>query len=794
MMPHVKKRLKFLVLGLFIVFLASSATVLGLLYGSLPPVKGEYRVLDLNARVEIHFDALQRPYVKAQTLEDALFAEGWLHASHRLWQMELFRRAAKGRLADLLGPSMLNTDKELWRMGVPRLARELETNASPRMQRYVMRYVAGVNAAIARASIPPPEFLLMRWCPELWTAGDVYALGALMALQSANNATNELLRFALIKELGMERAELFLPDDGTLSEFPYVMPTQDKNHAARTVQVLKQRSVLETLENVLLPRFAFGSNGWVVSPKRSKSGNALFAFDSHDELGVPNLFYEVHLFFGENRQIRGWSVAGLPGVINGYNERIAWGFTNIGDTQDLFIETRSESDPMQFKDGDHWYSAAVETVEIPVRGRKVPEKFEIIHTRNGPLIAEDPPLALRWTVQELQGKSIEGMLAFNLARNWEEFNAALDDFPAPALNATYADIDGNIGFRTAGHIPLRGKGEGLFPLPGDDSASRWQGIVPPAQMPRELNPETGFLAAANARVNASGDGPLISADNAPGYRIRRIQSVLSGWDDFGPEDMQALQMDWYDQQAALLLPESLPILAKADLMPLERQAYESLVAWQQDFMALPERSSPLIFQAWYRQLAKAVFEGAMSKDLFEQLYKNNYPLNHALDRLLLREPDSLWWRGERDTIVTSAFKNAIEEIATFQGRVFEQWRLDHMHHVQLKHELGKAVPLLARLFNTQAAPWGGAATTVGRARYRYDRAYDVTSAATVRVVGEMKSPAPEMRAVIPGGQSGHPLSPHYCDQFHPWLEGQLLPIAAGPQAVSGTVLTLLPKN
>ncbi len=791
---RLKKGLKWLALGTFMAVAASCAAALALAYGSLPPLKGEYRVACLNGRVEIRFDARQRPYVQAQTLEDALFAEGWLHGTHRLWQMELFRRAAKGRLAELLGPSMLDTDKELWRMGIPQLGCNLEAKASSQMQRYVAHYVSGVNAAITRAAAPPPEFLLLRWRPEPWTARDVHSLAALMALQSANNAKNELLRFAIFEELGMERAALFLPDDGNLPEFPYVMPRRNENHAASAIRALKERSVLDPLEKAFMPRFAFGSNAWAVAPKRSKSGNALFAFDSHDELGLPNLFYEVHLFFGENRQISGWSVAGLPGVVNGYNERIAWGFTNIGDTQDLFIETRSERNPLQFKDGDEWYFAEVEIVEIPVRGREDPESFEIVHTRNGPLIADNPPLALRWTVQDLNEMSMEGLLSFNLARNWEEFTKALDSFPAPTLNAIYADVDGNIGFRTAGQLPLRGQGEGLFPLPGDDPANRWQGIVPPAQLPQRQNPESGFLAAANARVNAAGEGPLVSADNAPGYRIRRIQSVLSSREDHAPEDMQALQMDWRDQQAALLLPTLLATLAKADLTALEQRARKSLDAWQQDFLALPERSAPLIFQAWYRHIAKAVFKGAMSEDLFAQLYKNNYPLNHALDRLLLREPDSAWWRGERDAIAILAFKEAVEEIRAAQGDAFEHWRLDRMHRVELKHELGKAAAALAPLFNAPSAPWGGAATTVGRARYRYDRAYDVTSAATLRVVGEMKPSGPEMRAVIPGGQSGHPLSPCCHDQFQSWLAGDLLPIAAGPQDVPGPTLTLLPEN
>ena len=248
-----------------------------------------------------------------------------------------------------------------------------------------------------------------------------------------------------------------------------------------------------------MPSFAFGSNGWVVAPSKSKTGNALFAFDSHDAFGLPNLFYEVHLFFAGDQQLRGWSVAGLPGVINGYNERVAWGFTNIGDTQDLFLETRSETDPLQFKDGDQWYTARTETVKIPVSGREQDEDLTITHTINGPLISENPPISLSWSVQHLDGKGIDCILKFNRAMSCDEYARALDDFAAPSLNATFADIDGNIGFRTAGLIPIRGAGNGLIPSDGADPANRWQGFVPPQALPTAVNPEAGYLAAANAR-------------------------------------------------------------------------------------------------------------------------------------------------------------------------------------------------------------------------------------------------------------------------------------------------------
>lgn len=764
-----------------------------LLQRTVAPVSGTHPVTGLEAPAAIHFDAFERPFVRAETLEDALFAQGWLHASHRLWQMDLFRRAGKGRLAELLGEGMLGSDRELWRMGVPQLAGRLAANTAPKTHALFEAYVAGVNAALGARTSSPPEYWLVRARPEPWSTDDVYALGALMAYQTANNADQELLRMALFAALDRAHAEIFLPDDGARTETPFVVPPRTFGGPAGLTALLERRALVNPADQPLFPSFALGSNGWAVAPERTRNGYALFAFDSHDALALPNLFYEVHLFFGEERQLRGWSVAGLPGVINGFNEHVAWAFTNIGDSQDLFVETRDPEDPLRFRDGDAWYTAETETVEIPVSGRTAPETLTIVHTRNGPLLSEDPPIALRWTVHDLQGLGMDSLFGFNFARNWDEFNAAMDAFPAPALAATYADVSGNIGFRTAGLLPIRGRGEGLLPLAGDDPAARWQGYLDPSEHPRLFNPPSGFVAAANARVNAAGDGPLISADNAPGYRIRRIQAVLEAGTAFTVEDMRALQMDWHDGQAALLLAAMRAALDPGALAPLERQAHDALAAWEDDPVAAPSAAAPIVFQAWYRALAHAVFKPEMPENVFAQLLRHAYPLNHALDRLILREPDHVWWRGERDALLARAFRDAVAEIRAEQGGDFAAWRLDRMHRVRLEHELAQAVPALGRFFNDAPAPWGGGNATVGRARYRYDRAYDVRGAATVRFAGEMRE-TPNMASVMPGGQSGHPWSRHYADQTRHWLEGGLLPIAATPESAGGPVQRLLPRE
>jgi penicillin amidase len=794
--------------ALIIIVLCTLAMLYALLYQSQAPTEGRVVAAGLKHEIDIHFDAYQRPFVQAQNLEDAVYAQGYLHASHRLWQMETLRRAGKGRLAELLGEDALATDIELWRLGIPGIANTLEQNASPRFTALADAYVKGVNAAIRQFRVLPPEFLLLQQQVEPWTASDIYAIGAMTAYQSAGNLKNELLRLALLGTIDPAQFSVFVDDNSERDDYPFVLPEPhtsagavttashaDRVPAADTLSVLERLDATDANQNPYIPRLSFGSNGWVVAPQKSATGKALSALDSHAALGLPNLYYELHLFFGQGRQLRGWSVPGLPGVINGFNEHMAWGFTNIGDTQDLFLERICDDSGRSYRDGDICRPAVVETIEIPVRGRDQPERLQLLHSHNGPMISEEPPISLAWTAHQIGDRGLDALLELNLARSPDQITAALDHWAAPSLNATWADIDGNIGFRSAGLLPLRGAGEGLFPLRGDNPAYRWQGFVAAKDMPQQRNPDSGYLAAANARVNPGASYPLLSADNASPYRMQRLRDVLGQDREFSVDDMRALQLDWHDGQAQQLLPHLLPFLDRQPLSLAAVQALELLQAWQNEPLNNPESAAALIFQAWYPQIAHSVFESSLGTDLFQQLLKHGYLLNNALDTLILSSRHDDAWPEMRSmfkgAVLAEALENTVSELQATLGPEPREWRLDQLQSVQLEHELAKAIPDLALLFSAQPQPWGGSTATLGRARYSYQTPFRVSTAATVRAVAEMDG-VPKVASVIPGGQSGHPLSPHYKDQFAAWLQGKLLPIAASPAAAGADRLTLVP--
>lgn len=776
-MRRLIKRLSLLVVSLA---LLSVGFVYWILQASQLPHQQVLPAQGVREAVSIRFDDYARPYVNAATMADALYAEGLLHASERLWQMELLRLAGRADLHQLFGRDGLATDAELWRMGIPQLAGDLADNATPELLAWVQAYVRGVNAGLARYRVLPPELLLLNYQPAVWSVDDVFAVGALIAFQSGNNYTKELLRLSLRNQLSDADFALFLDDFSDRVDYPFVLPaaavTRPNIGLARGINVaepmLARAALLDPQQNPLLPRGAFGSNGWVVAPEKSSTGTALFAFDSHDALGLPNLFYEVHLFFEQGAQIRGWSVPGLPGVINGYNEAIAWGFTNIGDTQDLFVETPHPEQADTFLFDGEWVTARVETRTLLLADGSTVEQTRKL-TRHGPLISEGPPISLAWTGHQPGEKGLGALLAINRARDWSAFNRAADQLLAPTLNATYADVHGTIGFRTAGVLPVRGAGDGLYPQDGSNGVNAWRGWVPVSVMPRIENPAVGFLAAANARVNEINSEPLVSADNAAPYRMARLQSVLAADQRVSPEQMAALQMDWYDSQAAWLLPHLLPALS-----PAQNAWRQRLESWSHNPVATPDSVEALVFQQWYLCLAEAVFAQPLG-DNYGALMKQNYLLNQALDVLIASDRHAQWWRGQRAEKINQAFTQALSLIGHQLGSDIKRWRLDQMLRVQAPHELAKAVPALAWLFNPPASRWGGTPAAVGRAGYRYDRPFQVNHGATVRVVAELGEVF-TAASVMPGGQSGHPLSAHYDDQWSHWLAGNLLPISRHP--------------
>ena len=512
---------------------------------SLPQTEGEIRLPGLGAAAEVMRDRYGVPHIFAASLEDASFALGYVHAQDRLWQMEMSRRIAAGRVAELLGAGALETDRFLRTLGVRRSAEANLRVLDAETRRLLDSYAAGVNAFLASGPVLPVEFWLTGAQPEPWTPADSIGWVKMMAWDLGGNFRNELLRMSLARTLPLARIHQILPP------YPGEQPP--------VIADLKE--LYGTLERdaVQLAQFApdndgLGSNNWVVSGARSASGKPLLANDPHLGLTAPPVWYFAHISVPGTNVI-GSTLPGVPGIILGRNERIAWGFTNTGpDVQDLYIEKLDAAGGYLAPEGRRPFQVIEETIRV--KGA-APEKLRVRVSRHGPVIsdvlrtAQDAAprghvIAFAWTALAEDDRTMQAALKFARAREWQGFLAAARDFQSPQQNIVYADVEGNIGFVAAGRVPVRKPAndlKGLAPAPGWLEKYDWDGYLPFDQLPSSFNPASGALVTANHRITPPEYAHFISSDWQPPYRADRIQRLLDAAPRHTPQSFARIQAD-----------------------------------------------------------------------------------------------------------------------------------------------------------------------------------------------------------------------------------------------------------
>jgi penicillin G amidase len=763
-------RLKKIVLvgiGVFLIVVLIGAGVLYFtLRSSLARHSGTFAVGTADEITILH-DNRGVAYIKASTLQDLCFAQGYIHAQERLWQMEFHRWVVQGRLSEFLGEDFLERDRFLRALGLHRIAQRVVEKTSSHGRFILQNYVKGVNAFLEHAK-PTPEMLLTRVKVEPWSEADVAGTLSLMAYNLGTNWTEESLRLALKNTLPSELYNEILP--------PYVdwknpaIWTREQSAANINPETLLELLDFSDLTPVagMIPKL--GSNSWVINPTLYEGGSALLANDPHLNIGLPNIWFETCLEVDGEMKVYGWSIPGAPGVVIGHNDRLAWGMTNIGDTQDLFIEERHPDDPYRFKYESEWYTARIINEKIKVKGQDEPELIEIIITRNGPLISNAPALSLRWTAYEIETSTVDAIMGMNNARNWKDFRRALFDFTLPVQNIVYADIDGNIGFWTAGLVPIRKQGVGLEPSPGWSSEYGWEGFIPMEELPELFNPPQGYIATANYRVVDDKYPYPIMIDDASPYRMIRIVDVLGSDSTFNLEDMKSLQNDWYNSHAATWLFLWLKMLTdyESELNEVGKESLNLLKDWMANPVSSPYASAPAIYANWYLNLIEDVFKEQMGESLYGRFISSGYFACNALDYLMKKE-ESGWFNAGLDQILLNSYLRTIDELSELLGPDPGQWQWHNLQKISFDHVLGK-LTLLKGLLNRGPFPYGGDLETVGRARYLLHDPFNVYAAASLRFIAIME---PEIKsyAVIAGGQSGHFMSKHYDDQIDTWLKG-----------------------
>src|SRR6266496_3951582 len=586
----------------------------------LPRVKGELSLQGLHELVEVITDRYGVPHIYAQNEDDLFFAQGYVHAYERLWQMELNRRISSGRLSEIFGELALETDRFARRLGMHRASSDAARQLPEHSKRIFGAYAQGVNAFIERNQNKlPVEFTILRFKPEPWRIEDSIQWSKVMGWNLGGNWETEVIRARIVAKLGAERARKL--EAGYDPSHPLIIPPGVAYQGIN----LGLREQYEQIKELSGFGMLGGSNNWVVDGTMTETGAPILCNDPHLGQAAPSIWYECHLVAGDI-DVVGVSFPGAPGVIIGHNQYIAWGVTNaISDVQDLYVEKFNPDNPNQYEYEGKWEEAELIREEIKVKGQQMPVIEKVRVTRHGPILTrllqssngkeasngsqvEELPLALRWTGLE-QCNILSSVQKLNRATSWDEFRDALRDWDVPPQNFVYADTEGNIGYIMAGAIPLRNKGQALLPSPGWTGEYEWSSNIPFDELPQTFNPEQHFIATANNRVVDDNYPYYITHEWLNGYRAQRIRDLLTSKSKLSLADMAEIQGDQYSLPATEIVPYILKLQGDT---PLEKAALEILQTW--DYVLAPQSIAAAIYTRFFSKLEHIILNAVLGDD------------------------------------------------------------------------------------------------------------------------------------------------------------------------------------
>ena len=818
-LPEVHRRnpalriLSYAVRGLLIAVLVGVWWLYGIAHSALPQLDGRVAVPGISSKVRVVRDGQGVPTIEAATLEDLFFAQGYVTAQDRLWQMDILRRAAAGELSEVIGEDTLKMDREQRILGLRIAAEAAEKNISARDRVYVEAYARGVNAFLeAHRERLSLEFRVMKYTPRPWTVTDSLLVGARM-VQDLNHYSyrRALEREKVLAKLGPElTADLYVNSSWRdrppgevrrLEDEPAVKGgDQDEDDDdevdpeggnSRLISGLASGHVPQGLKPAFFPilngtakavpyttpleadSFRAGSNNWVVSGLHTVSGKPLLSNDMHLDHQMPNLWFEAHLrTTGGNFDVAGVTLPGVPFVIVGHNQRIGWGFTNVGPTvEDDFIEEFNAEG--QYKTPAGWVEPEHRQETIHVKG-KPDVTLDVVTTRHGPIISELIPgetrkIALRWTLQDGVGQVFFDV---NSAQNWDEFRKAFSNFDAPGQNVMYADVDGHIGYQATGRVPIRAAGDGSLPVNGSDDAHEWKGWIPFDEMPHVYDPPAGILATANGRITTNGYKYSISTEWDAPWRTDRIYRVLESGKKFSPADMLALQMDvssTYDRFCAEKFVYAVDHAANAS--DRAKRAADILRDWNGRMSA--DAAAPTIETKARQELVRLLLEpklgtaadhpssGAASGALSWKSY--HWGMGSVwLESVLSKQPARWLPPGYSDygSLLTAAVENAVKQ--TGVPADLGQWKWGKNNPVDIEHPVLSQLPLIGRFTGPGLHPLSGSTYTVRAGAREFGPSERLTWN-----FGDFD----ESTLNLVTGESGIFLSPYYMDQWAAWYGG-----------------------
>jgi penicillin amidase len=769
---------------------------------SFPQTEGEIRLAGLDGPVNVYRDTMGIPNIYASSLHDLFMAQGYVHAQDRFWQMDFWRHIGSGRLSEMFGKSQVETDSFLRTLGWRQIAEQELQSYDAESLAILNAYTEGVNAYLKdhQGTAISLEYGILKiltpsYKPEPWTPVNTLTWAKAMAWDLRGNVDEEIERAVLLKTLSPEEVAQLFPEYP--ADHPVIIPEMGQATASSfpgSVLTDEEWASVErgfaSLDAVLGPSgAAIGSNSWAVSGSRTASGMPLLANDPHLSIQMPSIWHQIGLHCHPLSvacpyEVSGFSFAGVPGVIIGHNQNIAWGFTNTGpDVMDLFIEKTNPDNPNQYEYNGQWEDMTLRTEKISTGGGD-PVSLVVRSTRHGPIISdvhkdlvdfnqksglglpETYAISLRWTALE-PSTIFQAIWGFDKAANWDEFRQAARKFNVPAQN------------QMPGNIPIRKNGDGRYPVPGWTDEYEWTGYIPFDELPNVLNPAKGYIVTANNAVVGVGYPYLITTDWDYGFRAARIVDMIGNAP--GPIDVayiQKMQGDSYDANAAWLVP----LLQQLNLQsgtPDQAMALDLLKNW--NYQANMDSAAAAVFEVFWKHLLEDTFDDNLPEDYFP---KGGSRWDEVV-RELVAQPNSPWWDDltttdqveGRDKILSRAFSEAVAELDKSQGKDPTKWKWGDLHKATFTNQtLGKSgIAPIEALFNRGPFPTSGGEAIVNATGWDATLGYSVDWLPSMRMIVDLGN-LQDSVTVHTTGESGHTFAPHYIDMANLWRNIQYYPM------------------
>ena len=818
-----KKFFKWLLV--IIISLQAIVLIAGIVIFRLPLPNHEIDVsgLPLNDFIEIIRDERGIPHIYGTNVDDILFAQGYVHAQDRFWQLEFWSHLSTGRLASLIGDPGIGADLLFRTFGFGRVAQEEYDNLSPEFKQDLISYTNGINAYIEsrpqnRLSLEHfflqflnPDYVVDQYEPYL-----PLAWAKMMAYDLNGNFGQEIQNARTYNTLSEEVLNLLTPPYPV--DHPYVVEEWEGRasfasfNKPNNIQQFSQSIFIKYVTKDLQTNQSLGSNSWAISGEHTETGAPLLANDPHLSVQLPAIWYENGLHcYPKNTNCQldviGFSFAGSPYVVIGHNNDIAWGFTNMGpDVQDLFVEKINPSNPNQYEVDGEWRDMDRITEIIEVAGSE-PIVIEVRSTHHGPIVSDrsypvnlNPEedqvsfadearielpdnfsVSLSWPAL-IPGNTFVGIRDFNYAKNWEEFRDASRLFEVPAQNLLYADVDGNIAYQSPGKLPIRAEGlVGDLPIPGWLSENDWQGFVPFEELPYTINPSSGYIITANQSVHPEQPWPNYYAR---GYRAEAIERVINQYisEKISVDDMEAMQINNFDYSAAYILPYVF------NNVYVDSNILTAMKEWaisETKFEMNKDSSGAAAWAVFYKNFAEQTFEELVVTDNLGNeisLQPGNSDSTSEIFRALLKDPNHILWddintpqKENLTDILERALLLADERIVElFDTDDYDKWSWGELHTITYPTNLlGEAgIPILTNLVNIGPVESGGSSFAINSTDWGFGEDFTIGSYPSMRMVVDLSN-FDNSRTILPSGQSGHVMSKYYDDQVENWIENKM---------------------